>query len=173
MKFIKNILFLSLAVTCLKNASAQTEYVSVEKDGTKIIRGFITRQQLETDTAFKWYAENKKGYTPYASALKVAQTNKDSVQFLVFGGTWCSDTRFILPKFFTLVDAAGFSPNRVTMIGVDRSKKTVHNLSEAFNVLNVPTIIVLKNGREVGRVVEYGTSGMFDKDLGEILTNKK
>jgi hypothetical protein len=46
-------------------------------------------------------------------------------------------------------------------------------LSEAFNVLNVPTIIVLKNGREVGRVVEYGTSGMFDKDLGEILANKK
>ena len=33
----------------------------------------------------------------------------------------------------------------------------------------VPTIIVMKNGREIGRVVEYGKYGSFDKELGEIL----
>jgi hypothetical protein len=27
----------------------------------------------------------------------------------------------------------------------------------------------MKEGKEIGRVVEYGKSGMFEKDLGEIL----
>jgi hypothetical protein len=35
----------------------------------------------------------------------------------------------------------------------------------------VPTFIVLKNGQEVGRVVEYGKYGMFDKELGEIINS--
>jgi hypothetical protein len=55
-------------------------------------------------------------------------------------------------------------------LGVDRSKKTIQHLSEAFNILNVPTIIVLKDGKEIGRVVEYGKTGMFDKELGEIIS---
>ena len=49
-----------------------------------------------------------------------------------------------------------FLQDRVTLIGVDREKKTLSHLSEALNVTNVPTIIVLKNGKEMGRVVEYG-----------------
>jgi hypothetical protein len=55
---------------------------------------------------------------------------------------------------------------------VDRSKKTIQHLSETFHIINVPTIIVLKDGKEVGRIIEYGKSGMFDKDLGEVITRK-
>ena len=58
------------------------------------------------------------------------------------------------------------------MIGVDRSKKTIQHLAEAFGVINVPTIIVMKNGKEVGRVVEYGKYGLYDKELAEILSKK-
>ena len=54
-------------------------------------------------------------------------------------------------------------------IGVDRDKKTLSHLCEALNVTNVPTIIVMKNGKEVGRVIEFGKYGLFDMELGEIL----
>jgi thiol-disulfide isomerase/thioredoxin len=84
-------------------------------------------------------------------------------------GTWCEDSHFIIPKLFALTDAAGFSKDRITLIGVDREKKTLSHLSEALNITNVPTIIVFQNGKEAGRVVEYGKSGLFDKDLGGIL----
>ena len=153
------------------SAFAQTE-ITVESGGTKIIKGFMSRNDLSSDTAFKWYAENQKGYTPDANALNSLKVNKDSVNFVVFGGTWCGDTKYILPKFFSLTDAAGFSQDRVTMIGVDRSKKTIQHLAEAFGVINVPTIIVMKNGKEVGRVVEYGKYGLYDKELAEILSKK-
>ena len=38
-------------------------------------------------------------------------------------------------------------------------------------MVNVPTIIVMKDGKEIGRVVEYGKNGMFDKELGEIINH--
>jgi hypothetical protein len=46
-------------------------------------------------------------------------------------------------------------------------------LSEALGVVNVPTIIVMKEGKEVGRVVEYGKTGVWDKELGDIFASGK
>jgi thiol-disulfide isomerase/thioredoxin len=150
---------------------AQTE-ISQDNNGNQVLKGFITKQDLATDSAFKWFAENQKGYTPDQNALQLLRANRDSINIIAFGGTWCGDTKYILPKFFVLTDAAGLSQDRITLLGVDHSKKTIQHLSEAFGITNVPTIIVMKNGKEVGRVVEYGHTGLFDKDLAELLGKK-
>ncbi|MEO7923666.1 MAG: thioredoxin family protein [Chitinophagaceae bacterium] len=151
-------------------ALAQNPFqVLSERPGEKTFKGILSREVIESDTAFKWYAENLKGYTPNALALSSLKKNADSIQLLVFMGTWCEDSHFIIPKFFALTDAAGFSQDRITLVGVDRQKKTLSHLSEALNVTNVPTIIVLKKGKEAGRVVEFGKYGVFDKELGEII----
>lgn len=169
---MKQVLITALVIFSFQVVSAQTE-VTRETDGTKIVKGFLTRQELVTDSSFTaWFAENQKGYTPDQNALQLLRANRDSINIVAFGGTWCGDTKYILPKFFVLTDAAGFSPDRVTLLGVDRSKKTIQHLSEAFGITNVPTLIVMKNGKEVGRVVEYGHTGLFDKDLAEILGKK-
>jgi hypothetical protein len=34
---------------------------------------------------------------------------------------------------------------------------------------NVPTVIVMQQGKELGRVVEYGKTGQWDKELAEIV----
>jgi len=149
---------------------AQHPYeVLVERPNEKTLKGIISREVLQNDTSFKWYASNLKGYTPNSLAVEGLKKNKDSVQLLVFMGTWCEDSHFIIPKFYSLLDAAGFSTDKVTLIGVDREKKTLSHLTEALNIKNVPTIMVMKNGKEMGRVVEYGKYGLFDKELGEIL----
>ena len=160
-----------LGILSFSILKAQAPEIISDSEG-KILKGFVNRQVLATDSAFKWFAENQKGYTPYPAALQTLKANKDSVQFLVFGGTWCHDTQFILPKFYSLSDAAGVTQNQITLLGVDRSKKTIQHLSEHFNITNVPTIIVLKQGKEIGRVVEYGKTGMFDRELGEIIATK-
>src|SRR5215203_2044929 len=167
---MKKIVFVLMAAVSFQLLFAQAPEVISDTNGEKILKGFMSKQDLAGDTAFTWFAQNQKGYLPYAAALQSLKTNKDSVQFLVFGGTWCHDTQFILPKFFSLSDAAGVSQNQITLLGVDRGKKTIQHLSETFNILNVPTIIVLKEGKEIGRVVEYGKTGMFDKELGEIIS---
>ncbi len=135
------------------------------------MKGFLTKETLATDTAFTWYANNQKSYTPNADAIKNFAVGKETVNILVFGGTWCSDTKQILPGFFKTVDAASFPESRITLIGVDHSKKTLYNLSEAFGITNVPTFIVMKDGREIGRVVEYGKTGTPEKEVAELVAS--
>jgi thiol-disulfide isomerase/thioredoxin len=169
---MKKILLFSIVLFLAGVAFAQSAEVSHDPEGNKILKGFISRQDLVTDSNFTWFLQNQKDYTPDQSALKAFKANKDSINIIAFGGTWCSDTKYLLPKFYVLSDAAGLSPDRITLIGVDHNKKTIQHLSEAFNVTNVPTFIVMKNGKEIGRVVEYGSTGMFDRELGEIISRK-
>jgi len=170
---MKKILFAVIMLFTSVVVIAQKAEVNVDANGTKVIKGFMSKNDLKNDSAFLWYAENQKGYVPDASALYAFNKNKDSIHVLAFGGTWCDDTKNLLPKFFLLAEAGGLSEKHITLVGVDRSKKTLHNLTEAFNITRVPTFIVLKNGKEIGRVVEYGKIGMFDKELGEIISGKK
>lgn len=167
---MKKLLF--FVCTLLFTAAAFCQQAEESKDaaGNKVLKGFVLRKTLMTDPAFDWFAQNQTDYTPYPAALNELKAQKDSINFIVFGGTWCGDTKFILPKFYKLADAAGVSPDRITLFGVDHNKKTLQHLSEALNVTHVPTIIVMKNGHELGRVVEYGKMGMFDKELGEIIS---
>jgi thiol-disulfide isomerase/thioredoxin len=153
---------------------AQNQFqVLTERPNEKSLKGILSREAISGDSTFKWYADAQKIYTPYEAAVEALKKNKDSVQLLVFMGTWCEDSHFVIPRLFKLTDAAGFSDNSISLIGVDRNKKTLSHLCEALNVTNVPTIIVMKKGKETGRVVEYGKYGMFDKELGEIITTSE
>ncbi|MFI5129007.1 MAG: thioredoxin family protein [Chitinophagales bacterium] len=144
--------------------------VLTERPNEKSYKGIISREILMADSSFKWmnYARNFAGDKNAVEGLK---KNKDSIQLLVFMGTWCEDSQDIIPKFYSLTDAAGFSQDKITLIGVDRKKTTLSHLTEALGIVNVPTIMVMKNGKEVGRVVEYGKQGMFDRELGEIINS--
>jgi hypothetical protein len=154
-------------------AAGQHQYeILVERPGEKTLKGIISRDLVEKDTSFRWYADNLKGYTPNAKALDGLKKNADSIRLLVFMGTWCEDSHVVIPKMFALLDAAGFPKDRVSLVGVDRAKTTLGHLEAALDVKNVPTIMVMKNGKELGRVVEYGKYGLFDMELGEILEKK-
>ncbi len=165
---MKKLLFILFVSFITSSVYAQPQVVT-EASGEKILIGFMEKKDLSGEQGFSWYVPNQQNYTPNAKALERLTAQKDSVHIMVFGGTWCDDTRNILPKFLRLAELAGFPDDRITLIGVDRSKKAIHNLTETLNVYNVPTIIVFKNGKETGRVVEYGKYGLFDKELGEIL----
>lgn len=150
--------------------SAQNQYqILSERPNEKSLVGIIAREVLTGDTSFHWYANALKGYKPNTEAVAGLKKNADSIQLLTFMGTWCEDSHYIIPKLFTLLDSAGFSASRLTLIGVNREKKTLSHLAEALGITNVPTILVMKKGKEIGRIVEYGKTGLFDKDLAEIL----
>ena len=155
---MRTLLTIAIALFSSSIAFSQTQYeVLVERPNEKTYKGIISNEILLNDTTFKWYAQNLKGYTPNASGVAAFKNNTDTtIQLITFMGTWCEDSHSIIPKFYSFLDASGFSKSRVTLIGVDRSKKTISHLAEALNVINVPTIIVMKNGKELGRVVEYG-----------------
>ncbi len=155
------------AVKVDSTTAYQTIYNNTKHETT--LRGLIKRSLIEGDTTFAWFAKNYKLGKPNDSAVAAFKAHTGDVKMIIFGGTWCEDTQNILPQFFKMADAAGYADSNITLIGVDRSKNTIDNLSSAFQVTKVPTFIVLKNGKEVGRVTEYGESGEPIKELGKIV----
>ncbi|TMI73435.1 MAG: thioredoxin family protein [Bacteroidetes bacterium] len=150
---------------------AQNQFqVFSERPNEKTYKGIISRDVLMADTSFTWL-NSAKNFVPEKSALDALRKGKDSIQLLVFMGTWCEDSHDVIPRLYSMTDAAGFSQDRITLIGVDRKKTTLSHLTEAMNIINVPTIIVMKRGKEVGRIVEYGKYGMIDRELGEIVNS--
>jgi thiol-disulfide isomerase/thioredoxin len=169
MRFFATVAFIALFIT---NGFAQAQY-EINKDEKHpeqhILRGIINKYVVQNDTTYKWYNGSAASYKPDTATLSAFEKAKGKVQFVVFGGTWCEDTQFILPKFFKLQEMSGVDDNAITFFGVNRNKKSLASITEAFNIVNVPTIIIMKDGKEAGRVVEYGKTGKWDKELADIL----
>lgn len=169
MKFLATILFSGLLAF---NGYGQAQYEISQDEKhpeVKVLRGIVNKYLVQNDTAFKWYAQSQSYYNPDTATLNAFERVKGKVQFVVFGGTWCEDTQFVLPKFFKIQEKSGMPDDAVTFFGVNREKRSLGSISSAFNVTLVPTIIVMKEGKEIGRVVEYGKTGKWDKELVDIL----
>ncbi len=158
----------TVTVTKVDSATAyQTIYNNTKHETT--LRGLIKRSLIESDTTFSWFKKNYALGKPDDSAVTAFKAHASDIKMIIFGGTWCEDTQNILPQFFKMADAAAYADSNVTLIGVDRSKTTIDNLSSAFHITKVPTFIIMKNGKEAGRVTEYGNSGEPVKELGKIV----
>lgn len=169
---MKHLLLIAIIIGLGILTRAESEY-TVSTDGThKILKGLISRDMLEKDTAFSWFHQNRRAYTPDEAQIAIIRAKAPQVQFLVFTGTWCEEAQYILPRFFALMDAAAVRPDQVTLIGVDPSKKTVHNLTEAMHITAIPTFIVLKNNLEVGRISPADRNSPWEKDLVRLLEDQ-
>jgi thiol-disulfide isomerase/thioredoxin len=170
---MKKYFFLTLfIITGSLFARSQTPYTStkdVKHPEVTILNGIISKYILQNDASFEWYGSSHSNYTPAKENIDLLEAAKGKIQFIIFGGTWCDDTQYVLPKFFKWQELSGFPDNGISFFGVNRAKKTLGNFAEAFKIINVPTIIVMKDGKEVGRVVEYGTTGKWDTELAEML----
>ena len=166
---MKHLLFLVSFVLVTILTFGQAQYEVTVEGPDKILTGVLSRDIIQKDSAFKWFVQNQQGYVPNADVVSQMKAKSQNLHFIVFGGTWCDDTKYILPRFYALADAASVPAANISLIGVNRAKKTLGYLSESLNVTHVPTIIVLKDGKELGRVVEYGKTGMWDKEIGELV----
>lgn len=167
---MKRIILLGMAGILFLNCQAQGfEKIKDPLSGQTLLKGFINDRMLSDTAAFKWYGEMQKGYLPNPAVVSTVAATKDSISFLVFLGTWCTDSHYVIPRFFKILETAGFDKNKVVLIALDRSKKDAANLAPLFGIGHVPTIIVVKNGTEIGRVVEFGVTGKFDEELAAII----
>ena len=118
----------------------------------------------------KWFRKAYKNYEVNTSAIKDCTTELQDGQYLVFLGTWCSDSREQVPKFFKIADHLNLEISQVVFL--DRERKSSEGLESKFNITHVPTFIMLdENGKEVGRIIETPTLS-FESDLCKIASNR-
>ena len=153
----------------------KTFYTMHEAKREKVLQGVMSRNAIEADTAFKWFATNYKFAIANVNAVETFKKNKGNFKMIVFGGTWCEDTQNLLPLFYKLIDQSKYPQRKTTLVGVDRQKQSGDDgLSAKYKITNVPAFIVLKNdGTEAGRVIEYGKGVGIDNELAEIVSGIK
>lgn len=129
----------------------------------------ITRAQIEAHTG--WEDLRAQDYTPDTDVINAITAQAPDIEVLVFLGTWCSDTKRELPRFFKIMDQAGISETQVTLIGLDRSKKDAAGLTAEWQIEYVPTFIFIRNGRELGRIIET-PDGTLEGNIARILASQ-
>jgi thiol-disulfide isomerase/thioredoxin len=152
----KPLLFLSLLLCFVLNGFAQSSM------------GFIDIDKVEASKEFSWFRDGYASYEPDKLTLDSMVSLPSNYKILVFGGTWCSDTRDLLPKLYKCSDQVNVSRADISVYLLDEKKTSPEGLEKKYNVTNVPTFIVLKDGKEKGRITE-SVNRSIEKDLLTIM----
>lgn len=149
-------------------AQAQDYQRIIDKKTDRImLKGQVTFEDIRKESAFSWFQDGLS-YDYNKMVADNLERYYKPYHFVVFLGTWCSDTQDLLPKLYTVLHQTNFDFNAITMYAVDRNKEAINNESKNFKIDRVPTIIVLHGEREVGRITETVTASI-EHDLLAIL----
>src|SRR5207253_484650 len=123
------------------------------------------------ETVPVWRAE-MEAYTPDAKAVAALKAiDKDAQVTLIFG-TWCGDSKYYVPRLLRALKEAANSRLHVKLVGIDNQFHEPVDTVQPRQLTNVPTIIVERDGREVGRVVEPPAVDSIEQDLVDLLNGK-
>jgi thiol-disulfide isomerase/thioredoxin len=163
-------LFNFLIFIALSACSGQKYYTEKKFKDAIIIEGSISKDNLFKHPRMPWAAKNYQAYKLDSLNLQKISTATDSISFLIFAGTWCSDTQRELPAFLKVLDALKFGSNHYQIWMLDIKKQSSFINTKLLDIQYVPTFIVLKNGKEIGRIIEKPKQSL-ELDLLEITQN--
>ncbi len=135
--------------------------------------GLVSRTSIETELG------NWRDEIEHSRALvdeDVARSLREvapGAEVDVFLGTWCSDSRRLVSRLFVALEVAGEPlPFSIRFVGVDRQRHALEGLTDGVDLRYVPTIIVRRDGAEVGRIVESASRGV-EAELRALLTGER
>ncbi|MHB1051287.1 MAG: thioredoxin family protein [Bacteroidota bacterium] len=151
--------------------SSETYTIERESPMSVVITGEFDRTVVNSDDVSRiWYEKNYSEYRVDSTRIAEIGRLQENIRYVIVAGTWCGDSKRQLPRLFKIFDAAHISEKRVKMFGVDRSKKSDKLKLDQYSVQYVPTIIVFRHEREIGRIVESPVETL-EADLVSILRN--
>ena len=154
------------------SANAQNGFVTFKDSvtGLTVCQGPMTWNELRAQPDSIWLTKGIAEYEPDAAAVDYLKRNLQSVSMLVFLGTWCDDSRFLIPRFAKTLIKSEYQMQNAQLFGVDRNKQTRGDESKTYKVTKAPTIIVMSGNKEIGRIVET-VPVSIEKSLMDILKN--
>lgn len=178
MKKIFRNLFAALALLMAFQSCKSQEKVVVnrevetQRDG-KMLLGQQSLDQFLKEPYYSWYNDEYANYQVDEEAIRDLRKEKlNSHQITVFLGTWCSDSHREFPRLMRILDELKYPQEKLIVYGLNRKYESPSGEEGKHNIQRVPTIIVRKYGRELGRIIEFPKTGFLEKDMLEIVRKR-
>ena len=174
MKFDIYFLFLfSIALGCkssvnLKHQKPLEVQTLIGEEGETVVLGYMNRANLDTEEFMAWFQpsyDSQKIPNGWAEEhLSLAK----NLTFKLFLGTWCGDTQRELGPMFKILDALNVTQDLIEMYSISEYKDSPEGYEKKYDIINIPTLIFMENGKENNRIVEFPVVNLLD-DFSKIL----
>ena len=161
--------------TCLLFFSVWSQnHIEKDKKGNDILLGAFTQDVFEMASFNKWYAPNYKTYEVNYMVLSEIKIHLKSIKISLFMGSWCGDSKRGVPQILKICNELQIKKRKLKMVALDyrgeNYKKSPQGEEVGKNIIKVPTLILYKKGKEIGRIVENPKQS-WELDILEILKN--
>ncbi|QDP86410.1 thioredoxin family protein [Chryseobacterium sp. SNU WT5] len=171
--FCKIILSTAAIFFALQSCNSQKIVINREVDTTndgKMLLGYQSKDQLLKEPYSEWYVKEHDEYAiDQKSVAELKKEKLNSYSLIIVMGTWCEDSHREVPRLFKILEQLNYPENKLTIIAVNRKKEAPSGEEGTYNIQKVPTIIVQKYGKEIGRIIESPSTGYLERDLLEII----
>lgn len=160
MKTLLSIIFLCFSMSLFSQVN---RVVYDEVRNQNIIYGQCDLSAFNHEDFITWF---KQEYDDYAVDISVNDfTLAESIdEIIIFFSTWCSDSRRELPRFAKILEEDAFNGISIFYYGLDSAKKTDIIDADIYEIYYVPTFILYKDGKEIGRIIEQPDMSL-EKDI--------
>lgn len=128
--------------------------VTDPKTGKPVLSGYCDKKGLKEGEFGEVYKQYYNSYDPDKEVIKEIKALKKDIEILVVLGTWCHDSKEQVPRFFKVVDKIWLLPKKIEIICVNTSKEAEGVDVSTYDIKRVPTFIFMKEGMEIGRIIE-------------------
>ena len=152
-----------LFVFCLALGYASTTSLSAQPVQ---LLGLLTEAEVMSHSnIYEIYADR---YAPNEDAIEYLGAYRDSLSIYVFLGDWCKESTKYIPQLIKVFQLYDNDFITVSYVAVNASKKQPEIFLNMFDIEYIPSVVVLKNEIELGRIEEKPHT-LIETDLVRIL----
>ena len=131
----------------------------------------FNRNDLNDSACFTWFRPAYRDYKPNPAVIAKLKPYRKALTATAFAGSWCEDTRIHLPRFYKVMESAKVPAGNITLVPVDRKKKSADGTAQASNIDKAPTFIFYHKGKEIGRIIVVAPVPM-EEEIVKMLEKK-
>lgn len=105
-------------------------------------------------SSFQKFKKHENDVTYNEAQLDRLKKFQQPVEIKVYFGQWCHDSQREVPRLVKLFDQLNQDNFKVWYYGVDLKKSDPLGLAKADNLRRTPTVIIYRDGKELGRILE-------------------
>ncbi|WP_341841862.1 hypothetical protein [Chitinophaga caseinilytica] len=141
---------------------------SVTMGQSQPLKGKFEMKQLLSDSSYAWFHNGVNRYNANTTMVNYIKTNKDKIQLVALVNPADEASRTLLPEFYKVMILSSVPEESIHMYAVDNSGNSGDTKADSYKVKKYPTIIVVRDGKEEGRITGAASSTVED-DLAKII----